>query len=303
MASSSQDIWEVIIKIGYRVADSQTISIIIVNHRADEILDRCLEHIADGATNLKIEVLIIDNPPFESPKDYSDSFNFEVRRISTEKNIGFAAACNLGASKSTGEYLLFLNPDLLVSPNSINVLFQTLTQETPDGIATGKLIGRDGKFQPSCRRFPTLKNILFSRGSIFGKFIKHQKSIYTYPDSGTILEVEAAAAAFMIISRDVFNKLSGFDESFFMYFEDTDICLRLSKLGGKVLFVPDASGKHYWGYSTNRYCFRRIIWQHRSALHYFSKHFGVFRAAIFLFPVLLLNCSLSLAVEFFRFRK
>ncbi|MEE9441551.1 MAG: glycosyltransferase family 2 protein [candidate division Zixibacteria bacterium] len=285
------------------MTDSQTISIIIVNHRADDILDECLKHIAAGAGNLILEIIIIDNPPISSPKDYSGMFDFRIARVSTQKNIGFATACNLGASNSSGDYLLFLNPDLLVSDNTIEALYQALIKYAANGIVTGKLIGRDGEFQPSCRRFPTLKNVLFSRGSILRKFLNPAQSIYTYPDSDEIMEMEAAAAALMMISRDVFEKLSGFDESFFMYFEDTDLCYRVSKLGGKVLYVPWASGKHYWGYSTKRYRFRRIFWQHRSALLYFFKHFSRFRTAIILFPILSINCFLSLSVELFRFRR
>ncbi|MFH1701653.1 MAG: glycosyltransferase family 2 protein [Candidatus Zixiibacteriota bacterium] len=285
------------------MTDSQTISIIIVNHRADDILDECLEHIAAGEQNLNLEIIIVDNPPISSPKDYSGDFDFGVTRISTEKNIGFAAACNLGASNSSGDYLLFLNPDLLISPESITILFKALMKNAPDGIAAGKLIGRAGEFQPSCRRFPTMKNILFSRGSILGRLFNPEKSIYTYPDSNEIIQVDATAAALMMISREVFKKLSGFDESFFMYFEDTDLCYRAFKMQRSVIFVPNARGKHYWGYSTKWYRFRRIFWQHHSALFYFFKHNGKFRTALILFPIILFNCVLSLAFELFRFRK
>jgi GT2 family glycosyltransferase len=275
------------------------LSIIIVNHRAEAVLPECLEAISSGDHDLSVEVIIVNNPPGETIDEGVFPAALKVRSISTLGRIGFGAACNLGVSESSGEYVLFLNPDVILNSAAIGELSVVVDEKSPTAIAIGRLVGPDGRFQPSCRRFPTLSNLFFSRGSVLYKLFGIGGKGYTLSDYSEVTEVEAAAAAMMMMSRKDFDRLSGFDESFFLYMEDTDFCYRAAQAGLKIFYVPGATGKHYWGYSTRHYRFRRIIWHHRSIWKYFVRHHKSIPTLACLGPLLLLNCLLSLLAEFF----
>jgi GT2 family glycosyltransferase len=279
------------------------LSIIIVNHFAEDVLHECLAAIDGSDHDLQIEIIIVDNPAALSESSLSHFENLSIERIPVTVTIGFAAACNLGVSHSQGNYLLFLNPDVILDPPAIGALYSVLTDVPEAGIVVGRLVGADGEFQASCRRFPTLGNLIFSRGSLLGVMAARKKAKYTLPDYSEVTEVEAAAAAMMMIARSDFARRSGFDERFFLYMEDTDLCYRVRKKGIKVLYVPQASGKHYWGFSTGRYRFRRIIWHHQAIWKYFRKHHRSIPALGCLALFLLANCFLSLIIELFTLRK
>jgi GT2 family glycosyltransferase len=279
------------------------LSIIIVNHRADAILGQCLRAIDESRSSLSPEIVIVDNPAGEPGPAVDLPKGLNVRRIAAPGRIGFAAACNLGAIKSSGEYVMFLNPDVTLERTAIGSLYAAL-QETDDaGIVVGRLVGDDGRFQASCRRLPTVGNLFLSRGSFLNRAFHIGERVYTLPDYDKMTAVEAAAAAMLMMSRSDYERLSGFDESFFIYMEDTDLCYRAGKLGVRIYYVPAAVGKHSWGYSTGQYRFRRIIWHHRAMWIYFAKHHRSLIALLCLGPALLVNCFLSLMLELFTFRK
>jgi len=282
---------------------SPQLSVIIVNHRAEAVIPECLKAIAQSDVSLAIETIVIDNPPsHESLSDTSNN-NLNIKRIPSEKRLGFAAACNLGARNASGDFFLFLNPDVIPDSSAIRILYRYLTAATEEKIVTGRLIDSDGNFQASCRRLPTLKNLFHSRGSILSRLSKKSTEGYTLPDYPEATRVEAAAAAMMMMSRETFGRLGGFDDTFFMYMEDTDLCYRAGQTGVEVIYIPDARGTHYWGYSTRHYRFRRIIWHHRSLWRYFMKHNDSAATRIWLFPMLWSNCFLSLILELFTLRK
>lgn len=277
------------------------VSIIIINHRAETVLGECLAAIARSTYSGTRDIYVVDNPPDPAGRTGDIRPDLDIIRMPTARRIGFAAACNLAASRATGGHLLFLNPDVIVEPEAIDALYTGLTGHPGAGIAVGRLVGPDGTFQASCRRFPTLKNLVLSRGSVIGRLFG--TGAYTLPDYAEITEVDAAAAAMMMIPRDLFEKAGGFDESFLLYMEDTDLCRRIRRLGYTTIYVPGASGRHYWGYSTGRYRFRRIVWHHRSLWRYFVKHDPSVVSQVLLAPALLVNCGLSLLIELFTLRR
>ncbi len=285
------------------MADQADISIIIVNHYADRILGDCVRAAVSGSCSLSREVVIVDNPADEIQAPISVPGGIELKRISAPGRLGFGAACNLGAKHAEGSHLLFLNPDVIVGPNSIEELHGALTSASDAGAVVGRLTTPDGTFHPSCRRFPTVGNLLFSHGSVLYRLFRSRRGSYMLPDYADVTEVDWGAAALMMIRRELFDELAGFDERFFMYLEDTDLCFRLRRAGHKVYYVPEAGGMHFWGYSTRRYPYRRIIWHHRSLWRYFTgRHTPAMRLAL-LAPMLAGNCLLSLFMELFTLRK
>lgn len=279
------------------------LSIIIVNHRAEAVLPECLNAIAASNSPLNTETIIIDNPPTGASSSDDISSGLPVRRVAMRHRAGFAAACNRGAKEAGGAYLLFLNPDVILEPSAIAGLHEVLASRPEAAIVVGRMVGRDGKFQASCRRLPTLGNLFRSRGSILQRILHLKEEEYTLPDFPKVTEVEAAAAAMMMLSKKTFDLLQGFDERFFLYMEDTDLCYRAGLAGQRIFYVPRASGTHYWGFSTGQYRFRRILWHHLSIWRYFIKHHRSFRVLAVLGPMLLINSFLSLAVELFTLRR
>jgi len=276
------------------------ISIIIVNHLTDHLLTDCIESINKLQFDGGIEIIIIDNPNAQSGEL---SLNLHrIKRFETGKRLGYGTACNIGAGQAHGKYLLFLNPDVTLKPDSVAELLRVLVENKDAGLSTARLLDIQGKFQPSCRRFPTIGKLLFSRGSALNRAVSRRDTVYAYPEFSETTAIETCAAAVILIERELFLSLGGFDEKFYMYVEDTDLCRRLYHAGYKVYFVPQAEGVHIHGASTCNYRFRRIIWHHVSVFRYFRKH----RAGLLTFLILPLlltaNCCLSLLMELFRLR-
>jgi N-acetylglucosaminyl-diphospho-decaprenol L-rhamnosyltransferase len=281
------------------VEASPQLSIIIVNHRTEAYLAECLRAISLDKFPGTIEIIIVDNPPEAEFIPLPCSGTLIIRRIATQKQIGFSKAANLGAAQARGEYLLFLNPDVILAESAIEQLYQSCLNLDRAGVVGGSLINPDGTWQPSYRRFPTVRNLLFSRGSILRHFSRKSNS-YILPRYDVSTAVDWLAAAMIIIPRGVFNSVSGFDEGYYLYLEDTDLCYRVSRAGYQNYYVPSASGVHKWGASTRYYRFSRIVWHHHSIWMYFSRHHSA-ASRLILLPALLVNGLLSLIFELLTF--
>ncbi|MFQ5452825.1 MAG: glycosyltransferase, partial [Candidatus Zixiibacteriota bacterium] len=214
--------------------------------------------------------------------------------IKNKKNIGFAAACNLGAQKAHKDYLLFYNPDLLIDAGAVNNLLDVYRLKENVGAVTGRMRFPDGAFQATCRNFPTIYNILFSRGSALSGLLL-RKNNYTLPDFENLTEVPAVAGTLLLIKKKLFLLIDRFDERFFMYMEDTDLCLRLHRAGYKNYYVPTAGGVHWWGQGSQTGNSVRQWYHHSSVWKYFLKHFPNGFSLIVLPVILFINLLLKIA--------
>lgn len=279
------------------------LTVIIVNHFSEAVLGDCLAALSAVEFPATFETIIVDNPAREDAPNIPFPAGLSVRRVKTPRRLGFAASCNVGATAAAGNYLLLLNPDVCVERAALARLMAALVEHPGVGAVVGRLTGLDGGFQPTCRRFPTLARLMASRGSIFGRMMASSANLYTLPDYPQPTEVDAAAAAMMMLPRDIFERLGGFDPSFFMYMEDTDLCRRLRDAGYATLYLPGAGGVHLWGHATGRYRFRRVVWHHRSVWRYFAKHKASWGGRLLLAPALTANCLLSLVAELCTLRR
>jgi GT2 family glycosyltransferase len=214
----------------------------------------------------------------------------QAKVIANARNLGFGAACNQGAQEAAGEYLLFLNPDVTMDQNAIEQLINTFKSRKDTGVVVGRMRFPDGSFQATCRNFPMRNNMLFSRGSIFARLIRNGTA-YTLPDYDATTPIPAAAGTMMMIKRELFNSVGGFDRRFFVYLEDVDLCLRLTALGHKNYFVPTAGGVHLWGRGSSAGKLKRNWHHHWAVWKYFRKHYPN------AFSLFVLPCVL--AVNFF----
>jgi len=272
------------------VSTSDTVSVVIVTCNSLPSALTCLQRLNASGSDAVSQIIVVDNASKDGTTDAIRQTHPDVTIITNQDNLGFAYACNHGAEAATGEYLLFLNPDLEIDPDAISCLVAVARSTRKAGLVAGRLRYSDGAFQANCRNFPTVTNLLFSRGSVMGRLLLSRRSLhagfYSLPDYDCVTEVPAVAATMALIKRDLFRRMRGFDARFFLYMEDTDLSLRLHYAGFVNLFVPDAGGVHGFGQGSRIGRFKRSWYHHQSVWKYFLKHFPN-GFSLILLPVLL----------------
>lgn len=219
------------------------ISVIIVNHNAAAYVRGAIASLA-GATTRSFETIVMDNSD-----DVSDSCGADIHRV--VENRGFGAACNEGAALASGELLLFLNPDSELQTGALDAACRMLEENEDAGLVGLRTILPDGSFEPGCLRgFPTPERAaayylglerLFPQNRLCGGY--HM----TWLDRTKNHEVDCVSGSFMLLRRRLFEELGGFDERFFMYGEDMDICCRVKEKGLRVLYCADGYMLHHHG--------------------------------------------------------
>jgi len=214
---------------------------------------------------------MVDNDSADNSPSVAKNFWPQARLFVNRKNIGFAGACNQGAREASGNYLLFLNPDVFVDSHCLEELANFMRGKEKVGAVGGRMRFPDGTFQPTCRNLPTLWNLIFSRGSALGRIFR-SSHFYTLPDAALPTEVPAVAGTLLVIRKDVFERVGRFDSNYFMYLEDSDLCKRLNMLGFANFFLPAAGAVHDWGRGSSGGFIKRSWHHHRSVYKYFRKH-------------------------------
>ncbi|MCX6762753.1 MAG: glycosyltransferase family 2 protein [Candidatus Moranbacteria bacterium] len=250
------------------------LTIQIVNFRSRHYLQRCLFSICENLPiGIEAEVLIMNNEK-ELLKEVEGiaKDNLNLRVIEVGKNIGFGSAHNVGFRESLGKYILFLNPDAKIASNALDKMLTVFAEDEKIGIVGPLLVDSAGKVQPDCfgaHRTPlsTIKNKIFKR--------REKQSLA----GEKVFKTDWVSGGSMMIRRDVFEKMKGFDENFFMYFEDVDLCLRAKKRGSKIMVIPSALVFHESGRS---FASEREKKKHYyiSQDYYFRKHFGPVSASL-----------------------
>jgi GT2 family glycosyltransferase len=276
-------------------SESIRVSIILVSFNSLPAIGESLTALRDRSIEVPSELIVVDNGSDDGTLEMIAGEFPEVRLIRNAENLGFAAACNLGVSHSKGEFVLFHNPDLVLDDGALGGLVSEFSKIVKAGAASGRMRFPDGSFQATCRNFPTVTRLLFSRGSFLSR-IAGGSGVYTLPDFESVTEVPAVAGTLMIVRRDVFEQIGGFDPRFFMYMEDTDLCFRLNRAGYHNYYIPSAGGVHLWGEGSRAGKMKRARYHHRSVRKYFAKHFPGFVSLIILPLLLSVNLLLTALV-------
>lgn len=254
------------------------ISIVIVNYNVKDFLLKCLNSIELSFTKLKVQTIVVDNDSKDGSVDYLEPKFPDVKFIRSNKNLGFGKANNLGFKNSDAKYILILNPDTILEENTLQKMFDFMENNPDIGISGCKVLNPDGTFQLACRRgFPTpwasftklfgLQS-LFPNSKIFAQYNQTYKSIEeTY-------EIDAVIGAFMFCRAEVIDKTKGFDEDFFMYGEDIDLCYRTQQLGWKVFYYHETTIIHYKGESTRRSTINEMKHFYQAMEIFASKHYS-----------------------------
>jgi hypothetical protein len=218
------------------------LSVIIVSYNAGAYLRACLGSLFGNPPHRPWEVIVVDNASTDgSPEIVRQEFP-AVRLIANPANTGFAAASNLGAESASSEYILFLNPDTLVPPGTLDEAVAFMEAHSEAGIIGCRTIGGDGRIQPTAFDFP-------SPFRMFGLFsgLNRYFKITRLKDLSKVREPDYVQGSFFLTRREVFQGAGGFDEGFFMYAEDVDLCLRVRRSGKAVYYVPHMTITHYGG--------------------------------------------------------
>jgi GT2 family glycosyltransferase len=245
------------------------ISIIIPNYRSKHFLKNNLASIYGKiGSQAKIEVIIINNDEKEDLEDIKKEFQ-EIIVVNHKKNVGFGAAVNIGAGVSSGEYLFLLNPDCEIISDSIKKIIDEFRKNADAGIVGSQLVGPDDKVQKwSAGKEINILNLIKNN-------IGFSNSLKIRKDENKTREVHWVAGTAMFIAKELFAKAGGFDENFFMYFEDADLCKRVRKMKKKVYLFPHFKVKHFSGGSYENKKAQKANY-FNSQEYYFKKHNGKF---------------------------
>jgi len=232
------------------------LSIIIVNYNVREFLANLFDTLYKAIEGIEAEIIVVDNASADGSQEYIKQNHPGVILIENQVNGGFSKANNLGLKRAKGKFLLLLNPDTLVREDTFRVMMEYMESDSSIGMAGCKILNPDGTLQLACRRSFPSPWVSFCRitglSSIFPKSPLFARYNLTYLDENQSYEVDAISGSFMMVKREVYEKMGGLDESYFMYGEDLDWCLRVQKTGYKVHYVHSTQIIHYKGESTKR---------------------------------------------------
>lgn len=281
------------------------ISVVIVNWNAGKQLYECLKSIEavrrDGFS--LNSVVVVDNASTDGSADCLNDIDLPVVIIRNAQNRGFAAACNQGAKGSNADYLLFLNPDTCLFEDSLIKLlaFMEQAENQKIGIVGIQLVDETGSIARTCSRFPT-PGIFFSK--MFGLnllfprvFPSHNMAEWDHMNSW---RVDQIMGAFLLVRHPLFVELSGFDERFFVYFEEVDFSFRARKLGWCSFYFADTQAYHKGGGTSEQVKATRMFYSLRSRILYGYKHFGWFSATLLMAGTLFLEPFSRLALAIGR---
>jgi GT2 family glycosyltransferase len=238
-------------------------SIIIINYKTKELTKNCINSVFFNFSKNNFEIILADNASKDgSVEMLKNDFGEKIKLIANSENKGFGPANNQGAKLAKGEYLFLLNSDTIIKNNILLELEKFLIKNKDVGIVAPKLFLKDGSEQPfAFGDYPRLLSLIFE------KFKKPPKYL-----NGPF-EVEWVSGAALIIRRELFKQLGGFDEKFFMYFEDIDLCKRVKEMNYKIFVNPKISLTHLCGKSPARFV-KRKSYYYESQDYFYKKHYG-----------------------------
>lgn len=262
------------------------VSIIIVNYNAFDLLDKCLGSLFYFCKGTVNEIIVVDNNSTSGNIEKLTAKYSGVRLIKNESNIGFAAANNVALPFVKGKYILFLNNDTVFREDSIKTVYDFAESKTVPVFTGIQLLNSDLSKQESVVEFPGLWNTitenlflykLFAEKKLFDKYWQNR---VTFKEP---VEVDVIRGAFMFCPSAKIMEMKGFDERFFFYSEETDLCKRFKDSGGRVFFNPSSSIIHYGGASADSDLWFKYKNQTTGKIQFYQKHF---RGINFLFLIL-----------------
>jgi N-acetylglucosaminyl-diphospho-decaprenol L-rhamnosyltransferase len=243
-----------------------TVSGVVVTHGPNADLERCLAALSPQVD----ELVVVANLPLELAPPAN------ARLVENERPLGFAANVNRGIAETSGEFVAIANPDTDPAPDAVRILREFAAARPRCGIAGPELRYPDGRWQPSRRRFPTVRGTLVRRTPLryVARPFERQREHYLL-DEQPIEPVRSdwMLAAFLLVRREMLDELGGFDEGFRLYGEDIELCYRAAKAGWERWYVPQAAVTHRYAAEIDRKLLtRRTLWHWRGIARFVRKH-------------------------------
>lgn len=254
------------------------VSIIILTFNQSELILKCLESIKKYSGDLPVEIIIVDNGSSAQErgilKERLSSFNSpKIKLIELHGNKGFSKGCNLGANQALGKYLIFLNNDVIVTKHWLGPLVSFLEKHHKVAACQPKIHSYIDKdyfdYAGGAGGFVDMFGYPFVRGRVFDSI---EKDLGQYDNP---YEIFWATGACLVVRKEVFSKIGGFDEYFFAYGEEADLCVRLRLAGCEVFYVPESLVYHLGAATSNKNLFKKMYDIHRNHLYLVFKHYSV----------------------------
>lgn len=212
------------------------LSIIIVHYKTFELTQRCIQSIFESTKNVDFEIIVVDNNSNDGAGEKITSTFPSVKWIYNSNNDGFGRANNIGAKEAKGNYLLFMNSDMLIPENTINKCLDYMLAHTNIGVLGPKLLNEDGSFQKSTYHYVGNQQELLKDNLLLDK-------LYSFKTPA----LKAVMGSFMIIPKNVFEQVNGFDPDFFMYCEELDLCERITEKRYEICYFEEVHAIHKHG--------------------------------------------------------
>ncbi|HEU6447352.1 MAG TPA: glycosyltransferase family 2 protein [Verrucomicrobiae bacterium] len=249
------------------------VSVIILTRNTCEMTRAAIQSVLDSRDDLRKEILVVDNgstddTPRKLPRDFP-----QIKFLRSERNLGFAAGCNLAAKNATGEFLLLLNSDSLPAPDAMAKTIEFMRANPNCAVAGAQLLNLNGSRQNSIANFPTLATELLSK-SLLRRIWKNK-----FPGKeqkfSTPVDVESVVGAFMLARKKVWDEFGGLDERYFFFLEETDFCLQARQKNYRVVHLPNVCVTHGQGQTAKQVSTAARIEYWRSRYIYFAKNHGI----------------------------
>jgi GT2 family glycosyltransferase len=262
------------------------LSIIIVNYRSADYTRQCLRRIYEHGNNPLLEVFVIDNATYDGCGEMIQAEFPQVKFFQSEKNLGFAGANNVGVEKTSGEYVMFLNPDTEIEGNAIEDLLNAVRTMPRAGMAGARLLNSDRTVQTtSISAFPSIMNQLGGLNFLRRRFPNSKLWGIgpLFQELSSPVAVDAISGACMVAPRSVVEQVGAFTTKYFMYGEDLDLCLKVHQAGWKIYYVPMAVIVHHGGGSSDTRAERYYaeVMQREAMYQFMRRHRGAVYAAVF----------------------
>lgn len=252
------------------------LSIIIVSWNVKDLVRKCLESIYCKTRDINFEIFVTDNASRDGSAEMIANEFSDVHLNASQENLGFAKGNNWGIKQARGEFILLLNPDTEILDQALDKMVEFMRQHAKIGLAACKLLNPDHTLQPSVRRFP----------SFVSQFLVLTKFQYLWPNSPVIRrylakdfdyqkeqEIDQAMGAFLLVRKEIFEKVGLLDENYWIWFEEVDFCKKVKAVNYQIVYTPKTQIIHHFGQSFGQLLnLERQSIFNKSLLYYFRKH-------------------------------
>lgn len=265
------------------------LSIIIVNYNVKHFLKQCLQSVENAVAKTNAEVFVVDNNSVDGSVAMVKKEFPDVKVIANQENVGFSKANNMAIKQARGEYILLLNPDTVVEEDTF-VKIVDFMDKTPDAGGLGvKMIDGNGKFLPESKRGLPTPMVAFYKIAGLATLFPHSRKFgryhLKYLDNEKTHKVDVLSGAFMLLRKNVIEKIGALDETFFMYGEDIDLSYRITKAGYNNYYFPETTIIHYKGESTKKESINYVVVFYNAMIIFAKKHFAKKYASLFSFLI------------------